>query len=266
MKKKPSKTGVGSSNSGVYRINSVEFKHRGEDYIAPLHIRNDFQFYLNLRTPIEVCIQGEWSKMEAGEFVLLPPGEARSYRGTGGEPEYLLIHFEYEGELVEKLIGGQRALPVSIQELSQRLVEELLNPRDGAEQMIDALGVQLLIELVRCAHVVTKKKAAEDERVRVLEQYMKTDFHRSLGREDFSRAVSLSPSHVGHFFQKKTGKTLISRLTEIRIDEAKKLLAQTNLPLTFIALEVGFNSYSHFTQLFQRYLGCSPSKYRGQLQ
>jgi transcriptional regulator GlxA family with amidase domain len=47
-----------------------------------------------------------------------------------------------------------------------------------------------------------------------------------------------------------------------RIDKSKELLAQTDLSITEIAFQVGFNSQSYFDRIFQRFTGLSPHHFR----
>lgn len=51
-------------------------------------------------------------------------------------------------------------------------------------------------------------------------------------------------------------------LNLLRMEEARKLLAQTDFPITEIALKTGFSSSSYFSSLFRRMNGMSPSTYR----
>lgn len=200
--------------------------------------------------------------LEPGEFIIIPPSKTRSFRGTGGEPHYILIFFSYSGEGYQKIYGKVTPLPESCQTLVKNLLDELSSSYPEREEMLQALGTMILIDLRRQIRSQIERKVPKDERILALEHFMKTNFHRSLGRSELAKVVSLSPSHVGHLFQKMTGKSLIDRLTEVRIDEAKRLLETSTLPTTYIAYEVGFNSYSHFTQLFKRLEGRSPSAYR----
>jgi AraC-like DNA-binding protein len=245
-------------------INSLAFKRREKGYHAPTHIRNDSQLYYCITNKIEVMLDNNWSVLEPGECVFIPPGIKRSFKGTGKEPQYLLVHFISEDDVFKDLYKKKQMLSLQGQAVANRLINELSGTASyESEQMVYALITELFIEVFRSSDVVRgHKQLPKDERVRLIERYMKLNFHRSLGRDEFGKAAALSPSHVGYLYQKVTGKTLISRLTEIRIEEAKRLLENSTLPITYIAHDVGFNSFSHFTQLFKKSVGFSPSEYR----
>ena len=53
-------------------------------------------------------------------------------------------------------------------------------------------------------------------------------------------------------------------INNIRFNEAKRLLKESNLPINEIAYKVGFNNISHFNRAFRQYCNCSPQEYRSQ--
>ncbi|TFE27875.1 helix-turn-helix domain-containing protein [Cohnella luojiensis] len=64
------------------------------------------------------------------------------------------------------------------------------------------------------------------------------------------------------FFKQKTGSTFIERLTEIRIEEAKKKLASSDSKITDIAEQTGFSNIRHFNRVFKNETGLTPKDYR----
>ena len=63
-------------------------------------------------------------------------------------------------------------------------------------------------------------------------------------------------------FKQYTGLSPINYLITLRIQSAKKLLTNTNLPLVQIALESGFYDQSHFSNCFVKWVGLTPGEYR----
>lgn len=75
-----------------------------------------------------------------------------------------------------------------------------------------------------------------------------------------------SPPVVINYFKQYTGETVVSYLTKIKIDAAKKFLSSTNLTVLDIAGRLGYNSLSHFNKKFKETTGLSPGEYRQQFQ
>ena len=74
--------------------------------------------------------------------------------------------------------------------------------------------------------------------------------------------VHLSPSYVSRVFHRETGETVTAYLNRVRVSEAKRLLRITNMRVSEVCYEVGYQSLSHFTRMFKRVTGLSPRAFR----
>jgi len=72
----------------------------------------------------------------------------------------------------------------------------------------------------------------------------------------------LHPNYAMNLFQKSFGTTLLNYVTQHRVSHAQRLLTTTDLIITEIALQSGFQSISRFNEAFSRMCGCSPREYR----
>ena len=85
---------------------------------------------------------------------------------------------------------------------------------------------------------------------------------------DVAHAASehgMSRSHFGHYFKARTGLSPGRFMTEVRIQEASRLLLQTRMPLKEIATACGLNNVSHFSKVFRRFQHLTPAAYRESL-
>lgn len=81
-----------------------------------------------------------------------------------------------------------------------------------------------------------------------------------------ARALGTSTSTLVHRLKRETGKSFKQLLTEIRIAEAKKLLATTALSLSEIGTRTGFADQSHFTRTFKQAINLTPGQFRSLLR
>jgi len=72
----------------------------------------------------------------------------------------------------------------------------------------------------------------------------------------------MSYFHFSRAFKQSMGMTPTNYIAERRIERAKKLMQETNLPISEIALRSGFSSQSHFTTSFRRLAGVTPRCFR----
>ncbi|TVX99438.1 AraC family transcriptional regulator [Paenibacillus cremeus] len=92
--------------------------------------------------------------------------------------------------------------------------------------------------------------------------YMKNHYSKEIGREDVARHVALSPAYLSSKFKKHTGSSPIQYLNKLRLDHAKQLLRQSEMPIRQVAEEVGFADSFYFSRLFTKETGMSPREYR----
>lgn len=92
--------------------------------------------------------------------------------------------------------------------------------------------------------------------------WLHVHFHDEITLPTIARSIGSSPSSIVHHLSRLVGKTYKQILTEIRIAEAKKLLATTTLELVDVASRCGFYDQSHFTKAFKKETNMTPGKFR----
>lgn len=104
-------------------------------------------------------------------------------------------------------------------------------------------------------------------------EWMKQLLHRIHSPEylacrasDIYALSGYSPPVIIEYFKQYTGETVVSYLTKVKLDFAKKLLLSTNLTVLDIACSLGYSSLSHFNKKFRAAFGVSPGEYRQQNQ
>jgi transcriptional regulator GlxA family with amidase domain len=92
--------------------------------------------------------------------------------------------------------------------------------------------------------------------------YIDLHYQQPLTREEIAKAVGYSPSHISHVFTEAMGMPLMEYITMLRMNEAKKLLRSTQIPVSRIAMQLGFSSIRSFNRFFMGQLHTTPSQYR----
>jgi AraC-like DNA-binding protein len=80
--------------------------------------------------------------------------------------------------------------------------------------------------------------------------------------EQVAGAVALSPFHFHREFKRATGMTPHQYIVQVRMERAKALLSDSDLPLAEVAARVGFADQSHFSSTFRRTTAMTPRSYR----
>lgn len=100
------------------------------------------------------------------------------------------------------------------------------------------------------------------EIVRKVLVIIETSYCRNLDLKSISDEIYLSPYYIGSIFKKFTGKKFTQYLNEYRLRKAKKLLHESDLRINELAVAVGINNPSYFTELFKQMYGLSPAAYK----
>jgi AraC-like DNA-binding protein len=92
--------------------------------------------------------------------------------------------------------------------------------------------------------------------------YIQQHFAESISVEELARACNLSVSALERRFKKHLKTTPQQYIKEVRLENGKRLLLDTDKPIGTIALETGFADHSHFTRAFSKHFGQPPSHLR----
>lgn len=93
-------------------------------------------------------------------------------------------------------------------------------------------------------------------------RYVQKNFMQELTIERVARACACSASTVSHLFRRHTGRSVKQYVAELRINQAKKLLETSDLPVQTVASLCGFANINYFSTAFKKTVGLSPTEYR----
>lgn len=100
------------------------------------------------------------------------------------------------------------------------------------------------------------------QKIRMAEEYIRANYNTDLNMAVVSNYISMNYSLFSYEFKQHTGKNFVNYLKELRIEEAKKLLAMTDEKVIDISQQVGYENEKHFMKIFKSICGVSPSEYR----
>ena len=93
-------------------------------------------------------------------------------------------------------------------------------------------------------------------------RYIEENFQQELSLEDVAQQVYLSPCYFSRLFKQVKGWSFSEYLTQVRMEEARRLLINTDFQISEIAARVGYRDARYFSQVFKRNEGCTPISYR----
>lgn len=94
--------------------------------------------------------------------------------------------------------------------------------------------------------------------------YVEEHLSREITRKEIAEFAGFNQEYLSTLFKKETGDTLSEYIQKKRLSVAKKLLRQTNLPISLISQDCGYETLSYFSNVFRQKVGLSPREYRKQ--
>jgi AraC-like DNA-binding protein len=95
-------------------------------------------------------------------------------------------------------------------------------------------------------------------------EYITENYDKDIAVTDIASALFISNIYLSQIFKNKMGISVIKYLINYRIEQAKKLLAETDDMIYVISEEVGFHEFRHFSKTFKKITGLTPAQYRKQ--
>ena len=92
--------------------------------------------------------------------------------------------------------------------------------------------------------------------------YINENFQKELRLSRLAKEFNLNPTYCSELFKRITHKSYSEYLSELRVEQARRFLDNTNMGLEEIAYKTGFNDPYYFTKIFKKICGMPPSQYR----
>lgn len=235
---------------------TVEEREFGGDWISNHVSEGDF-FLTQSQTPYEMG----WRTDGGDRFQVL-----HVYLGV---PIYEAAIAELYGEgggsgLQLRDVSGEKDPKLS--NLLEMVHAELIAVHQPSEMYVQGLANALAVHLVRNytdkTAPVVKNGTLQAFKLRRVINAMRDGLVEEFRLETYASEADLSPFHFSRAFKQSTGFSPLEYFTQLRMDEARRLLRDTDKSILEVSMDVGYASPSHFAQVFRKKVGVKPSEYR----
>jgi len=94
--------------------------------------------------------------------------------------------------------------------------------------------------------------------------YINQNYNKNLSLDELSKQVDMSKFYLCRLFKESLKMSPVEYINKVRIDKAMELLINTDMSISEIAFECGFNNISYFIKVFRKYMHTTPLKFRKQ--
>jgi AraC family transcriptional regulator of arabinose operon len=227
-------------------------------------------------TVIEYVIQGRGTVVtdgntftaSAGDIYLLHRGSTHCYISDGDDP-WVKIWMNVGGPLVDSLVLDYGISNVNhVRGLDiKSLFEEVLSAARSFTGDSNSFFTQAALAFHRMAAAIHAAARSQEDSLPPeaarLKRWLDRRIYEKAEISEFAAHIFRSPSQAIRIFKKQFGTTPYDYLLGKRIETAKLLLRNTNLPVKEIAYRLNFADEHYFSNYFKKRAGTSPAKYRG---
>ena len=121
---------------------------------------------------------------------------------------------------------------------------------------------KIFTELLNPQSTKSKGKSNYEDSIQTVKEYIAENLNENLTVGALAKIVNMSSSHFSRVFKQQTGFSPYDYILISRLNRAKYLLQVTDMTVSSIAYEIGFNSESNFIYFFTENEGISPGKFR----
>ena len=150
-------------------------------------------------------------------------------------------------------------------ELEERIGK--LSKTDGIDYFLEI--VSILHDLANSrnqrllsTYTVDVDKFEDDDKMKLVYEFVQKNFSEKITLEDVSEVATMSAVSFNRFIKKRTGKTFVNYLNDIRVGYASRWLVEKDLSISEIAFKSGFNNIANFNRIFKSIKKTTPSQYR----
>lgn len=141
---------------------------------------------------------------------------------------------------------------------------------DRILQLLEILGYLAKTEdytLLNANGYAFEAEAQDSSKIGAIFKYVNKNFQDHITLDEIADEVSMTVPAFCRYFKKATGKTFTQIVNEYRIVHATKLLSEeSDMSITDVCYECGFNNFSHFNKVFNDITGKSASNYRKEIK
>ena len=239
----------------------------GESWNIREHSASFHKFYFFLAGHCRITIENKTYFVRPGDWFFIPAGVRHSYTQLPDEGfEKHWLHFDlYPNDSLPQLLN----LPYCVRSNEESAaVFARLSAQNSSNRLTDKLHAKSAL-LTLLAHYISLSETAllpvlseEDSRIHDVLTYIHKHLAEPLSNEHLASVCHLHPNHFIRFFSKKTGQTPASYVMQCRMELARQLLIQSDLPVSHIAEQVGIPDQSHFSRLFRNAFAMTPTQCR----
>ena len=264
-------------------FSTYHIENAGRSFQIPVHWHDEFEIIYVRSGFLTVSISGESYIGKTREAFVVSPGNLHLMGSQTGTVDYYTflfplkyISFRTDDMLDEKLLeplnSGHLMICPRVKDTAKELCEQLIEiyeaKKDESESKITTqvrtkiILLQFIFEMWKKGFVIENDTSGRNTVEKEMVSYIQQNFTGKISLREFGEQFHLSEKYISRYFKEHFHITLSQYVTYLRLEHAKQLLQDTDIPVTDVAMQSGYQNVSYFIRSFQKAYAVSPLKYR----
>ena len=249
----------------------------------PIHWHDEFEIIYVKSGFLTVSISGENYIGKPGDAFVVSPGNLHFMGSQTGNVDYFTFLFPLkyisfrtddilDDKLLEPLNSGHLIISPEIEDTVKEQCEQLVEiygaKKEESQSKITAqiktkiILLQFILELWKKGFIVENDTSGKNTVEKEMVSYIQQNFTGKILLKEFGEQFHLSEKYISRYFKEHFHITISQYVTYLRLEHAKQLLQDTDIPVTEVAMQSGYQNVSYFIRSFKKTYGMSPLKYR----
>jgi AraC-like DNA-binding protein len=255
-----------------------------DSFDFPIHYHPEYEInFIRNGKGVKRIIGDHIEEIDDVELVLVGPNLYHGWElNKCTEKKIHEITIQFHNDLFSDSLLSRRIMG-PIKEMFNRSNHGILFSKKTGEELADRLvriskldGMDYFLEVISILHDMANSRNQrllstytvdydtfeDDDKMKLVYEYIQKNFSNKITLDEVSDIASMSPVSFNRFIKKRTGKTFVNYLNDIRVGYAARWLTEKDLSISEIAFKSGFNNIANFNRIFKSVKNTTPSLYR----
>ncbi|WP_298307128.1 AraC family transcriptional regulator [Flavobacterium sp.] len=267
---------------------------KGDSFLVFDRVKDNFDFPIHYHPEYEInfikngkgvrrIVGDHIEEIDDIELVLVGPNLYHGWElNTCKSKKIHEITIQFHSDLFDEDLLSRRIMS-SIKEMFNRSIHGILFSKKTANDLQERIsrlsrleGMDYFLEIVSIlqdmansrnqrllsTYTIDYDKFEDDDKMKLVYEFVQKNFAEKISLDDVSDVAMMSAVSFNRFIKKRTGKTFVNYLNDIRVGYAARWLVEKDLSISEIAFKSGFNNIANFNRIFKSIKKSTPSQYR----
>lgn len=267
-------------------FSTYHIKNAGRSFQIPVHWHDELEIIYVKGGFLTVSISGESYIGKPGDAFVVSPGNLHLMGSDTGTVDYYTFLFPlknlsfraddlFEEKLLEPLNSGHLMINPRINDTAKELCEQLIEVHESENQERESqltaqiktkiILLQFILEMWKKGFIIENDTNGRNTVEKEMVSYIQQNYTGKISLKEFGEQFHLSEKYISRYFKEHFHITLSQYVTYLRLEHAKQLLQDTDIPVTEVAMQSGYQNVSYFIRSFKKTYEISPLKYRNNM-